>query len=104
MQAAFFKNPEISLENYNNLKQKFEHIPGYKINDGLVKVPAGWLIEQCGWKGKRVGNTGAHKDQALVLVNYGEATGQEIYTLALDIKKSVMDKFGIVISMEVNVI
>ena len=102
--GSFFKNPEISDEQYQILKQKFENIPGYKINELLIKVPAGWLIEQCGWKGKRVGNTGAHKDQALVLVNYGNATGKEIYSLALEIKRSVMDKFGIEINPEVNVI
>lgn len=67
-------------------------------------MPAGWLIEQCGWKGKRVGNTGAHKDQALVLVNYGGATGNEIYEHAMRIKDSVMQKYGIEIIPEVNII
>ena len=69
-----------------------------------MKVAAGWLIEQCGWKGKRVGNTGSHKDQALVLVNYGGATGSEIYRLAMEIKQSVLEKFGVNIEPEVNVI
>ena len=69
-----------------------------------MKVAAGWLIEQCGWKGKRVGNTGSHKDQALVLVNYGGATGKEIYDLALEIQQSVSNKYGITIEPEVNVI
>ena len=69
-----------------------------------MKVAAGWLIEQCGWKGKKVGNTGSHKDQALVLVNYGAATGLEIYQLAMEIQRSVQEKFGITIEPEVNVI
>lgn len=102
--GSFFKNPEIPVSQYEQLKAEFHNIPGYPTHDNLVKVPAGWLIEQCGWKGKRVGNTGAHKDQALVLVNYGGATGQEIMYLAAAIQKSVSDKFGITISPEVNLI
>jgi UDP-N-acetylmuramate dehydrogenase len=77
---------------------------GYPAPGDKVKLAAGWLIEQCGWKGKRVGNTGSHKDQALVLVNYGGATGDEIYQLALDIQQSVKDKFGVDIIPEVNLI
>ncbi|MBC8045873.1 MAG: UDP-N-acetylmuramate dehydrogenase [Fimbriimonadaceae bacterium] len=102
--GSFFKNPTISKSQYEILKKAFSDIPGYKVSDSEVKVPAGWLIEQCGWKGKRVGNTGAHKDQALVLVNYGNATGKEIYNLAMEIKESVMKKFGIEINPEVNII
>jgi len=102
--GSFFKNPEIPNEQYKLLKDKFPLIPGYALPNEITKVPAGWLIEQCGWKGKRVGNTGAHKDQALVLVNYGGATGNEIYQLALDIQASVEEKFGITIIPEVNVI
>ena len=77
---------------------------GYPAGPGNMKVAAGWMIEQCGWKGKRVGNTGAHKDQALVLENYGNATGKEIYDLALKIKQSVLEKFNLTIEPEVNVI
>lgn len=102
--GSFFKNPEIDATIYHQLKEKYPEIPGYVLSSNQVKVPAGWLIEQCGWKGKRVGNTGAHKDQALVLVNYGNATGNEIYALALEIQKSVRDKFGIHIMPEVNII
>ena len=74
------------------------------MNGALTKVPAGWLIEQCGWKGKKVGNVGAYKNQALVLINYGNATGQEAYDLAMQIKNSVFEKFGISIEPEVNII
>jgi UDP-N-acetylmuramate dehydrogenase len=102
--GSFFKNPEISNTQFQTLKAQFPQIPGYSLPNEITKVPAGWLIEQCGWKGKRVGNTGAHKDQALVLVNYGGATGNEIYQLALDIQASVQEKFGITIIPEVNVI
>lgn len=102
--GSFFKNPEIEDSIYTQLKASYPTIPGYPTASNQVKVPAGWLIEQCGWKGKRVGNTGAHKDQALVLVNYGNATGDEIFGLALEIQKSVKDKFGIHIIPEVNII
>jgi UDP-N-acetylmuramate dehydrogenase len=101
--GSFFKNPEIAISLYEQLKSDFPTIVGYPTENG-VKLAAGWLIEQCGWKGKIVGNTGSHKDQALVLVNYGNATGNEIYQLALAIKKSVFDKFGVEINPEVNIV
>lgn len=102
--GSFFKNPEVPAELYHQLKIDYPEIPGYVSGVELIKVPAGWLIEQCGYKGKVVGNTGAHKQQALVLVNYGEATGYEIYRLAMEIQNSVRDKFGILIVPEVNII
>ena len=102
--GSFFKNPEIEIAQFDALKKEFPNLPGYPTENNLIKVPAGWLIEQCGWKGKRVGNTGAHKDQALVLVNYGGATGNEIYALALEIVKSVKENFGIEIQPEVNIV
>ncbi len=102
--GSFFKNPEIVNSEFDLLKVKFPSIVGYSLSNGKTKLAAGWLIEQCGWKGKQIGNTGSHKNQALVLVNYGGATGNEIYQLALDIKKSVLDKFNVVIEMEVNII
>ena len=102
--GSFFKNPEIEADYFQILKSKFPNIIGYDLPNGTVKVPAGWLIEQCGWKGKRIGNTGAYAKQALVLVNYGNATGEEIWNLALAIQQSVQEKFGILILPEVNVI
>ncbi len=102
--GSFFKNPSVVKEKYEELISKNPVMPNYSQKDGTVKIPAGWLIEQCGWKGKVVGNTGSHKSQALVLVNYGNATGNEIWNLALEIKKSVFNKFGIEITPEVNVV
>ncbi|CAN5158627.1 UDP-N-acetylmuramate dehydrogenase [soil metagenome] len=102
--GSFFKNPEIPLAQFEALQQYYPLIPNYPAPDGLVKIPAGWLIEQCGWKGKKVGYTGSHAQQALVLVNYGGATGHEIYQLALDIQASVKKKFGIDIVPEVNMV
>ena len=102
--GSFFKNPVISQSQYNGLLEKFPTIKSYPVNDKEVKVPAGWLIESLGWKGKRVGNTGAHKKQALVLVNYGNATGSEVKELAEDIRRSVWDTYKIRLETEVNVI
>ncbi|AFM04780.1 UDP-N-acetylmuramate dehydrogenase [Bernardetia litoralis DSM 6794] len=102
--GSFFKNPEIPSSQFEKLKNKFPTIVGYPISEEITKVPAGWLIEQCGWKGKVVGNTGAHKNQALVLVNYGNAKGEEIWNLAKEIQKSVFDKFGITIEPEINIV
>ena len=102
--GSFFKNPEIPDEQFLKLKENHPDIVGYPAGPGKTKVAAGWLIEQCGWKGKRVGNTGSHKDQALVLVNYGGAKGAEIWQLAMDIQQSVQQTFGIAIQAEVNVI
>ncbi len=102
--GSFFKNPEVAQDVYKTLAEKFPSVPHYPGKDGKIKIPAGWLIEQCGWKGKRIGNTGSHKDQALVLVNYGNATGAEVIDLAMKIKDSVKEKFGIEIVAEVNVV
>jgi len=101
--GSFFKNPEIDEFAFQQLQNKFPHLPFFKLENGDYKIPAGWLIEQCGWKGKVVGNTGAHKDQALVLVNYGDATGDEIWSLALAIQQSVQQQFDIYLSPEVNI-
>ena len=102
--GSFFKNPSIGNIHFENLRKNFPGVIGHPTPDGSVKLAAGWLIEQCGWKGKRIGNTGVHKDQALVLVNYGGAEGKEVYTLASEVKRSVNEKFGIDLEMEVNII
>ncbi|MCC6817855.1 MAG: UDP-N-acetylmuramate dehydrogenase [Bacteroidia bacterium] len=101
--GSFFKNPVISVDHFEQLKIRYPEIKGFPQSQG-VKVPAAWLIEQCGWKGKRVGETGSHAKQALVLVNYGHAKGEEIYQLAMDIIKSVKEKFSITLEPEVNLI
>lgn len=102
--GSFFKNPTILLTQFEELQQKFENIPGYA-NGDFVKVPAGWLIEQCGWKGKQIGNVASHKLQALVIINStGEATGQEIFDFSTKIIDSVKEKFGIELEREVNII
>lgn len=102
--GSFFKNPIISSTHFKDLIKKFPSIKSYPVSDQEVKVPAGWLIESLGWKGKRVGNTGSHQNQALVLVNYGNATGSEVKKLAEDIKKSVWDTYQIQLETEVNII
>lgn len=102
--GSFFKNPTIPLTQFEDLKHKFENIPGYP-NGDVVKVPAGWLIEQCGWKGKQIGNAASHKLQALVIVNAnGNATGKEIFDFSTEIIRSVEEKFGITLEREVNII
>ncbi|MCB9288784.1 MAG: UDP-N-acetylmuramate dehydrogenase [Lewinellaceae bacterium] len=102
--GSFFKNPELSEKQFAALQQQFENIPSYPTTPGYVKVPAGWLIEQAGWKGRRIGDAGCYEKQALVLVNHGQATGKEIYELALEIQQSVDEKFGVRLEMEVNVV
>ncbi|WP_347159340.1 UDP-N-acetylmuramate dehydrogenase [Pontibacter chitinilyticus] len=102
--GSFFKNPEIPLPQYENLKAQFPNIPSYPVSATTVKVPAGWLIEQCGWKGKVIDNYGVHKNQALVLVNYGGASGDKVRQLAYDIIASVDAKFGIRLHPEVNIL
>ena len=102
--GSFFKNPEIPLAQYQKLKEQYPSVPSYPVSDTTVKVPAGWLIEQCGWKGKVLGNYGVHKNQALVLVNYGGAKGEHLRQLANDIIASVEQKFGIRLHPEVNIL
>lgn len=102
--GSFFKNPIVSKELFNHVYEKFPTMPHYILSENSVKIPAGWLIEQTGFKGKRFGDAGIHKNQALVLVNYGNATGKEIFDVSKQIQKSVFDKFGIPIEAEVNVI
>lgn len=101
--GSFFKNPVISEADFFKLQSKHPNIPSYKTKS-KYKVPAGWLIEQAGFKGKRFGNCGVHKKQALVLVNYGEASGKEVYNLAKKIQSAVKKIFNISLSTEVNII
>jgi UDP-N-acetylmuramate dehydrogenase len=102
--GSFFKNPLIPTNQFLELQEKHPAIPYYKISETETKVPAGWLVEQCGFKGKRFGDAGVHKKQALVLVNYGNASGKEIYKLAQNIQQTIFDTFKIALEIEVNII
>jgi UDP-N-acetylmuramate dehydrogenase len=102
--GSFFKNPVISGEEFAVVQSKFPDVVNYPAADGGVKLAAGWLIEACGWKGKTVGHTGTWKNQALVLVNHGGATGQEVYDFSSQIIDSVYTKFGVTLQREVNII
>ncbi|MEL7834939.1 UDP-N-acetylmuramate dehydrogenase [Fodinibius sp. Rm-B-1B1-1] len=102
--GSFFKNPVVSDEVYQQIKEEYSQAPGYDMGNQKMKVPAGWLIEEAGWKGEVVGNAGTYKQQALVIVNHGGATGREILELADRIKKAVEEKFGILLIPEVNII
>lgn len=102
--GSFFKNPIISKQQYLQLKNDYPNIVAYNNNDNTYKLSAGWLIEQCGWKGTRLGNVGVYEKQALILVHYGNGTGQEILDLANNIVQSVKDKFQVILSPEVVII
>ena len=108
--GSFFKNPEVGSHEFHELTRMFPGIVGYELSSGNVKLAAGWLIEQCGpssgisWKGYRKGDAGCHEKQALVLVNYGTASGSEIYDLSEEILQSVKAKFGVVLEREVNIV
>ena len=101
--GSFFMNPVVSTQKYNELAQQYEGMPHYSIDNEHEKIPAGWLIEQCGWKGKAMGKAAVHDKQALVLVNRGGATGNEVVRLCETIQHDVMQKFGIEINPEVNI-
>ncbi|HTE29165.1 MAG TPA: UDP-N-acetylmuramate dehydrogenase [Chryseolinea sp.] len=102
--GSFFKNPSITMSLFEAIKKENPSIPSYPAVDGLIKIPAGWLIEQCGWKGKTIDHIGVHAHQALVIVNYGGGKGKEIWALAMQIRDSVTKKFNITLHPEVNVI
>jgi len=102
--GSFFKNPVIDSSHFEILKKEYQDIKSFPSAKGKVKIPAAWLIEKAGWKGKRIGNIGVHEKQALVLVNYGEGTGKEVIDLAYKIIDSVIEKFGIELNTEVNII
>ena len=102
--GSFFKNPVVSISHFERLQKKHPSIPSYPVSDMEIKVPAGWLIERAGYKGKHFGNFGVHEKQALVLVNYGNSSGEDIYKLAKKIQRDIVDLFGIVLEIEVNII
>ncbi len=101
--GSFFKNPIVSRSAFEKLQQKFPDIPAYKISDKRVKIPAGWLIDHAGFKGYREGDAGVHKNQALVLVNYGNASGTEILSLARKIQEKIKEDYHIQLEPEVNI-
>jgi len=101
--GSFFKNPEVSKQKHDELKQQFPNLVAYTLDNGNYKLAAGWLIEHCGFKGKRMGDAGVHINQALVLVNYGTARGEEIYNLSQQILDTVKNTFGVVLEREVNI-
>lgn len=102
--GSFFKNPVITNEQFVALKSRFPHIVSFAAGTQHTKLAAGWLIEQCGWKGERRGDAGCYAKQALVLVNYGHATGAEVFALSTEIIQSVQEKFGVTLEREVNII
>jgi len=101
--GSFFKNPVIPVVQFNQILNRFPDIV-YFPQDNMIKLAAAWLIEQCGWKGRRIGNTGVHSSQPLVLVNYGNASGKEIWDLGSEVQRTVYEKFGILLETEVNII
>ena len=102
--GSFFMNPIVTRRKYEDLAQQYPDMPHYKVDDGHEKIPAGWMIDQCGWKGRSLGRAGVHDRQALVLVNLGGATGSEIVTLYKAIQQDVRQRFGIDIYPEVNIV
>ena len=102
--GSFFKNPVIPISQYNVLKSRFSNMPSYPFSEETCKIPAGWLIDQCGWKGIMVGDVGVHNRQALVIVNHGTSDGQEILALSKQIQKTVSERYGIQLQPEVNII
>ena len=102
--GSFFKNPVVSEKLFLELQKEYPNIPSYRVTKTEVKIPAGWLIEKAGFKGKRFGNYGVHEKQALVLVNYGNATGEQIYQLAKKIQETILKQFRISLEIEVNII
>lgn len=102
--GSFFKNPIISLIDFKKLNETQNNVPFFNVSPDKVKVPAAWLIEKCGFKGKKEGNTGTHKAHALIIVNHGKATGKEIFNFAQKIKNAVLRKFNILLEEEVNII
>jgi len=101
--GSFFKNPLITQSLFDSLKKEYPGMPGYVVDDLSIKVPAAWLIEQCGWKGYRKGDAGVNALQPLVLVNFGQASGPEIFDLSAQIMDSVFQRYHINLEREVNI-
>ncbi|HEX2937021.1 MAG TPA: UDP-N-acetylmuramate dehydrogenase [Bacteroidales bacterium] len=102
--GSFFKNPVIAIDHFKTIRNQYPEVPMYPVSEEFVKIPAAWLIQTAGWKGKREGNTGTHPNQPLVIVNYGGATGTEIVDFAKKIQESVMHQFNIELEMEVRIV
>jgi len=102
--GSFFKNPVVDISTAETLRKRYPQMPCYDDASGGIKLAAGWLIEQCGWKGKRTGNAGVHDRQALIIVNHGGASGKEIFSLSEEIRKSVWYRFEVELEREVEVI
>ena len=102
--GSFFMNPIVPRRQFEIVQQQYPDMPHYEVDGNRVKIPAAWMIDRCGWKGKQIGRAGVHSKQALVLVNCGGATGDEVIALARRIQESVLQKFGVAISPEVNFI
>ncbi|WP_372934276.1 UDP-N-acetylmuramate dehydrogenase [Mariniphaga sediminis] len=102
--GSFFKNPVVTVEFAEKIRERFPEVPVYPVNEKEAKLAAGWLIEKAGWKGRREGNVGVHEKQALVLVNYGNATGKEVFNFSEKIRQAVWEKFGVQLEREVNCI
>jgi UDP-N-acetylmuramate dehydrogenase len=100
--GSFFKNPIITKSQFESIQNKFPEIVSYPVDEQHVKLAAGWLIEQCGWKGKQIGNAGTWKNQALVIINHGGASGKEIFDFSQSIIDSVYQRFGVSLEREVN--
>ncbi len=102
--GSFFKNPIVDKATFKKLRTLYSDIPYYPVGNNTIKIPAGWLIEKAGFKGKRYGDAGIHEKQALVLVNYGNAQGSEIWEVAMQIQKTIQEKFGLTLNPEINVL
>lgn len=102
--GSFFKNPVVDQKKFASLEEEYPKMPFYKLSSDRIKIPAGWLIEKCGWKGRKIGDAGVYEKQALIIVNHGQATGREIHELSQKIQNDVKDKFGIDLEREVQVL
>ena len=102
--GSFFKNPIVDIRRFELIKAEHNDVVAFRVDSNLVKIAAGWLIEKCGWKGKRVGSVGTHPRHSLIIINHNDATGAEVLELAMRIKEEVESKFGIILQEEVNII